>query len=308
MPLTAEAGLDQEALHHSVGAVMLDRAAVRVSGPEAVGYLQGQLSQDVASLAIGASAWAFLLQPQGKVNTWLRVTREGDESLVLDTDAVAVEAMVARLDRFKLRTRFDLEPLTWRCLALRGAGLPSLDLAELGGASVVARAPWPSVDAADVLGPEVDVPAGARHCSVDAYEALRIEQGVPKMGAELTDATIPGEAGRWVVDVSVSFTKGCYTGQELVARIDSRGGNVPRPIHGLVLDGDTVPDAGTELTAPGDRGGKVVGHVTSAAWSVRVGGPVALAVVARSVGVGDDVELAMTPSPITARVSDLPIA
>jgi folate-binding protein YgfZ len=282
--------------------VAIDRDALRVSGPEAASYLQGQLSQDVEALPEGASAWAFLLQPTGKVDTWLRATRVAADTFVLDTDAGAGEAMAARLARFKLRTRFDLDALAWRCVALRGVAVASLDLSAVAGDVVVARAPWPTVPAVDLLGAEVQPPAGVRVCSPDAYEALRIEEGVPAMGAELTAATIPGEAGRWAIDASVSFTKGCYTGQELVARIDSRGGNVPRPVRGLLVDGTAVPPPGTELHVDS----KVVGRVTSSAMSLRFGRPVALAVLARSVGAGDVVELATAPS-ITARVSALPL-
>jgi folate-binding protein YgfZ len=106
----------------------------------------------------------------------------------------------------------------------------------------------------------------------DGYEQLRIEYGVPVMGAELTEDTIPAEAGDWVVATSVSFTKGCFTGQELVARIDSRGGNVPRHLRVLDVDGPT-PAPGTDVVLDGD----VVGRVTSAA------GAVALAYIKRSV-------------------------
>jgi folate-binding protein YgfZ len=300
--LSDEARADQEALRHSAGAVAVTRDVLRLSGPEATSYLQGQLSQDVEALAAGGSAWAFLLQPTGKVDTWLRVTRTAADSFVLDTDRGAGESMAARLKRFKLRTRFDLETLTWQCVALRGEAVAHLDLAEVAGDIVVARAPWPTVPALDLLGAEVQPPAGVRVCSEDALEALRIEEGVPAMGAELTSATIPGEAGRWAIDASVSFTKGCYTGQELVARIDSRGGNVPRPVRGLLVDGDAVPPPGTELHVAS----KVVGRVTSSAISLRFGRPVALAVVARSVEVGDVLQVATAPSS-TARVSALPL-
>ena len=118
-----------------------------------------------------------------------------------------------------------------------------------------------------------------------ALEALRIECGVPANGAELTEATIPAEAGQWLIDASASFTKGCYTGQELVARIDSRGGNVPRPLRGLVVDGEPVVPGATVW-----NGDAEVGTVTSAARSV-VLGAIALAPLARSVEVGRAVEL-----------------
>jgi folate-binding protein YgfZ len=128
---------------------------------------------------------------------------------------------------------------------------------------------WPGVDGVDLLGTD-QLPAGVDRWSDEDLERTRIEAGVPAMGAELTDSTIPAEAG--VVERSVSFTKGCFTGQELVARIDSRGGNVPR--HLRVLDVDGPPPApGTDVVLDGD----VVGRVTSAA------GPVALAYIKRSV-------------------------
>jgi folate-binding protein YgfZ len=104
---------------------------------------------------------------------------------------------------------------------------------------------------------------------------LRVEAGWPAMGAELTTDTIPAEAG--VVGLAVSFTKGCYTGQELVARIDSRGGNVPRHVRGLV---SPVPlEVGAELH---DAAGATVGVVSSVALSATLG-PVGLGVVHRSV-------------------------
>ena len=118
--------------------------------------------------------------------------------------------------------------------------------------------------------------------SVDSYEPWRIEQGVPTMGAELvTGETIPDEAGQWVIDASVSFTKGCFTGQELVARIDSRGGNVPRQIRGLVIEGDRAKPPAVSADVVVD--GKAVGMLTSVAWSPGFGAHVALASIVRAV-------------------------
>jgi folate-binding Fe-S cluster repair protein YgfZ len=84
------------------------RDVVTVTGPDAATYLQGQLSQDVAGLAVGDVAWTFVLQPQGKVDTWARVDRAGPETFRLDTDPGAGEGLVARLERFKLRTAVTL--------------------------------------------------------------------------------------------------------------------------------------------------------------------------------------------------------
>ena len=250
--------------------VEVPRDVVRVTGPDAVSFLQGQVSQDVAGLpADGSSAWSFVLQPQGKVDAWFRVTRTGDEAVLLDVDGGFGAALVARLERFKLRTKADFELLSgWRCLAVRG-------VATGGGVDPG----WPGVEGTDHLGPVLARPERIAEGTLDQYEALRIECGVPAMGRELTDRTIPAEAG--VVERSVSFTKGCYTGQELVARIDSRGGNVPRRLRGLILDGEEVPADGATLRIEGVD----VGTITSAAWSARLGAVVALAYVKRDVEV-----------------------
>lgn len=202
----------------------VERDVIRASGPDTVTFLQGQLSQDVESMAIDESRWSLLLQPTGKVDAWLRISRVADDEFVLDTDAGWGDAVVARLQRFKLRTKCDIEPVArWRCLAVRGSTVD-----DPAARPIV----WPGVEGVDLLGPDVTAPAELP-IDPDAFEQLRIESGVPAMGRELTEATIPVEAGQWLIDASVSFTKGCYTGQELVARIDSRGGNAPRPLRGL---------------------------------------------------------------------------
>jgi folate-binding protein YgfZ len=140
---------------------------------------------------------------------------------------------------------------------------------------------------------------------IEAYEAVRIEAGIPVMGRELDDRTIPAEAG--VVDRSVSFTKGCYTGQELVARIDSRGGNVPRRLRGLILPGDAGtarPPAGAKIH---DAEGKEVGEVTSVAFSPGLAAIVALAYVRRAVEPPADVSVVWDAASSPARVEALPL-
>jgi folate-binding protein YgfZ len=282
-------------LRESAGAVDLARDFVRVAGPDAVTFLQGQLSQDVAALAAGASTWALLLQPQGKVVALLRVLRVGDEELVLETDAGFGPAVIERLNRFRLRVKADLDPLDWRCVAVRGPRSHELVGAPEGG--VVAD--WPGLPGVDLVGGSPAAPAGAPACSLEAYEAVRIEAGIPVMGRELDESTIPAEAG--VVDRSVSFTKGCYTGQELVARIDSRGGNVPRHLRGLVLAAEAP--AGATLRADG----KDVGVVTSVAWSPGLDAPVALAYVRRAVEPPAEVEVVWDGGTSSARVEALPL-
>jgi folate-binding protein YgfZ len=122
------------------------------------------------------------------------------------------------------------------------------------------------------------------------------------MGSELTESTIPAEAGQWIIDQSVSFTKGCYTGQELVARIDSRGGNVPRHLRGLVIDGDPPP-IGSLVVVDGAE----VGALTSVGRSPELGASIALAFVARKVDPPADAVVRWDGGEVAATIKALPL-
>ena len=291
---------DYEALRGDVGAVVLERDAVRVAGPDADSFLQGQLSQDLAVVPPRGAAWSWLLQPTGKVTALVRVARLDADTFVLDTDAGFGEAVMERLVRFKLRVKADVEPdPDWRCASLRGPKAGDVDV----DAPVVHPDPWPGLPGVDLLGPSVVPPEGVRLCGPEAYEAVRIEAGVPKMGAELSEATMPHEAGRWVLERTVSFTKGCYTGQELVARVDSRGGNAPRRLLGVVVERNVLPPAGATLGA----GGRDVGRLTSVGESLRRRAPVALALVQRAVDPPAEVTVTWDGGETPARVEALPL-
>jgi folate-binding protein YgfZ len=202
------------------------RDVVTVTGPDAATYLQSQLSQDIRTMQVGEAAITFLLQPTGKVEVLARVQRTAEDAFRLDTDIGFGAAMLARLQRFKIRVAAELS-------LQEGVELSTTEL-----------------DAAGV-------------------EALRIATGWPKMGAEIVPGeTIPAETG--VVDAAVSFTKGCYPGQELVERMDSRGSTAPRRVVRV-----EVPE-GTEPGDPYLVDGHAVGTVTS------VAGTDALALVKRS--------------------------
>jgi folate-binding protein YgfZ len=279
------------------------RNVLRVAGPDAIAYMQGQLSQDIDALAVGSSARSFVLQPTGKVDAWVRVTRVAADEVVVDVDGGHGEALAARLRRFLLRTKADIDALDWRAVAIRGPGAADAVPAELGDDALVTPAGWPGVDGIDVLGRAAEPPSGVPEVDAAAYESLRIRSGVPRMGAELTDATIPAEAGRWVIDASVSFTKGCFTGQELVARIDSRGGHVPRHLRGLVADAGAQPPAGASVVVEGAD----VGKVTSAAPAPSGGGSLALAYVGRAVTPPAVAEVRHGAQALPVTVVDLPM-
>jgi folate-binding protein YgfZ len=278
-------------LLHTAFAARIERDTIHVAGPDAIEYLQGQLSQDVAAVAMGDSTWTLLLDPSGKVDAWLRVTRVGTEECVLDVDAGWGDTVVARLRRFLLRTKADIgDAQRMPCLAVRGVALPE----PRAGLPIV----WPTVVGYDQLGDSSVSPDGVVEVDRDGYELARIRSGVPANGRELTSATIPAEAGQWLITASVDFTKGCYTGQELVARINSRGGNVPRPIRGVVVEGiDAIAD-GIDVVAD-----SVVGAITSSAPDRGAGVTVALAPVARAVVPGT----AVTVDGRAAEVRNLPL-
>jgi folate-binding protein YgfZ len=232
------------------------RDVVRVSGADAVTYLQSQLSQDLRPLAVDASAWTFLLEPTGKVVVLDRVWRQADDVFVLDTDAGFGETLVARINRFKIRVTVDVEPLDWTCIAVRGATSAAGGLASWG-------------DGVDLLGPDVAPPEGVAAGTAADLDAARIEAVWPAMGHEIVPGqTIPAETG--VVDLAVSFTKGCYPGQELVERMDSRSAAAPRTVRPV-----DVP-AGSHPGDPYVVDGTEVGRLTS------VAGRRALALVRRS--------------------------
>jgi tRNA-modifying protein YgfZ len=194
-------------------------------GPDARSFLQGQFSQDMATVDRDGSAWSWLLQPNGKVAALALVSKVADETYSIAVDSGFGSVALARLSRFRLRVKVDLA------------------LVEAEG----------------------NVFAGT--------EAKRIEAVWPAMGSELVvDETIPNAAG--INDRTVSFTKGCYTGQELVARVDSRGDHTPQ--HLRHLTSSSALAVGDVLTLDG----KQVGTVTTAVDTA------ALAWVARSVEPG----------------------
>lgn len=251
------------------------REVIEVSGPEAVSFLQGQLSQDVESLALGDAAWSFLLEPQGKVDALLRVVRVAPDRMLLHVDRGYGEAVVARIERFKLRVKADVRLLDWRVLAVRGPGASApTDVAD---GVVVAPAGHPGADGYDVLGASPPVPEGVAVVDLAFFDAVRIEAGLPTLGVDLEAGAIPAETG--LVDQAVSFTKGCYTGQELVARIDSRGGRAPTRLVGLVAPSDSTILAGDDLVVGGVSAGRVTSLVGPPIRTQHIG----LAIVKRSI-------------------------
>ena len=227
--------------------VATDREVVRVSGPDALTYLQGQVSQDLLPMAIGDRRWTFVLQPTGKVDVLARVTRTAEDTFVFDVDRGYGDVLAARLNRFKIRVQVEVEVLPWSVLCVVGG--------------------------TDIIGPDVEPPDGVRAGTPEELAAARVADGWPAMGAEIVPGeTIPGETG--VVPVAVDFRKGCYPGQELVERMDSRGASAPRSLRILEVA------AGARPGDPIVHEGAEVGTLTS------VAGTTAIGLVKRGVDVG----------------------
>ncbi len=284
---------EYHALRSAVGVHGLARDVLCVSGSDTVSYLQGQCSQDLSSIAVGDAAESLLLSPQGKVDAYIRLANPGDDRWIIDTDPGFGPVVKARLERFRLRTDVTIEPLDWICLAVRG---PGADQAVVGDPTVVVPVAWPGLVGVDLLGPQ---PAAgqfawvgdqATRCGDAAWEAVRIEAGVPVNGRELVEGSIAAEAG--LVERTVSFTKGCFTGQELVARLDSRGSKVARRLCGVVVSDDAgagVPPVGASVfTADGSH---EVGALSSVAWSPGAAATVALATLHRRVSPPESVQV-----------------
>ncbi len=274
-------------------AVQVGRDGVVVTGPDAGSFLQGQLSQNVLDLAPGQSRWSLLLEPTGKMVAWLRVTFRGDDRYLLDVDEGHGAAVIDRLNRFLMRITCTVEAVPLRMVAVRGPGA-----ADVAADAMVRHDPgWSEVESLDLVGTTVDRPAGVSDLALEDLDRLRIESGIPAMGQEITPDAIPAELE--LVDRSVDFDKGCYTGQELVARIDSRGGNVPRRLRVIDVVG-AVPPVGAVVHGEGDDSGTL----SSVAESPE--GAVALALVHRRVEAPGDAVVRWDDVEAPARIRPVP--
>ena len=194
---------------------------LRVSGTEAESYLQGQLSQDLEGMSDGESRFTFLLQPGGKVDAWLRITRQGQNDYLLDVDKNYGELVLARLKRFLLRTDCRVEILDYFLYTEIGNSRIENDFVDC----IAIPYSWFGFEFTDYIFKSESLSEGFTLTGDRVWTEARIKAGIPEMGKEIDTSTIPASLG--IVDFSVSFTKGCYTGQELVARMDSRKGGTP---------------------------------------------------------------------------------
>jgi aminomethyltransferase len=284
------------------GAGLIDfssRGRVRVSGAEAVQFLNGLVTNDVKALGVGEWMTAAFPNAQGRLLAFARVIHQ-DDGFLFDTEAATRERVFKTLERFTLAGDFHVAEMTdeLAMLSLQGARAGAILGAILGeetarverGCVYVARWQERSVsvirathtgedgfdlfisaeDAAPLF--EALVQAGARPVGFDALETLRIEAGQPRHNVDMDESNVVLETG---LDEAVSYTKGCYIGQEIIARIHWRG-HVAKRLAGLSFEDDRAIPAGTKVRT---SDGKDVGRVTSSAFSPRMGKQVALAYV-----------------------------
>jgi folate-binding protein YgfZ len=225
------------------------RAFVGARGPHAEDFLQRMVSNDVAALEPGGSCDALLLTPKARVIAPLRVLRRAPDEFLLLTEPGLGEVVVSHLRRSRFAARVDVELEDHDSYLLLGA-----DGAAAEGAVAIPNPDY-GIEAVEVL--DAPRPADAASLSTQELERLRIEAGTPAFGREIDERVLPAEAG--LVERAVSLTKGCYPGQEPIARLHFRG-HANRALRRLALETVDVPEPETEIRF----GAKVVGRVTSA--------------------------------------------
>jgi tRNA-modifying protein YgfZ len=313
----AVAAADSQYRAATEGVAVLDRSQagkLAVDGPDAIAFLDSLLSNDIAAIAVGAGAEATLLTHKGRMLAAARVLRTADE-LLLDTERVALQALFENLHRFRLGYRAQVHKRTVErsLLSLIGphadamladppgerehdhrrttlAGHPLLAIRTLLGVDLLFES-----EHLDAVGAHLTT-AGAVEIDEGAAETVRIEHGRPRYGVEIDETTMPQEAG--LHERAVSYSKGCYVGQETVARLYWKG-KPNRELRGLTLSGPAAPGAQLRL------GDQAVGTLGSAVVSPRLG-PIGLALVRREAPPG--CLLAVGDDGVEATVAELPFA
>lgn len=276
------------------------RARIEVSGAEAVQFLNGLVTNDMKTLADGKWMLAAFPTPQGRLISSTRVLRRGD-AFLFDTESVSHAPLFKTLERFTLAGDFRVADRTAALahLSIQGARAAAIVGQVLGqeAASVerwhVITIPWKDTSlsilrathtAEDGFDLFVDASQalflwdaltlnGARPVGFDALEILRIEAGLPRYGVDMDETNIVTEAG---LDEAVSYTKGCYTGQEIIARIHWRG-HVAKKLTGLLFNEEGNVERAAKIMAAED--GKEIGRITSSAFSPRLKRTIALGYV-----------------------------
>jgi len=326
-------GVDQEyqALQEGVGLIDLShRGKFRVTGRDRRTWLHGQVTQDVNGLPEGRGAYATIMNPQGRMVSDLRLFALED-ALIADCPAGTATPIPEYLDRYLIMERAEIEDLTqeWALLSLQGPQ-SVMALAAVLGEGVTRLSLWDF--AAECYQNETVYVTRAAHCGEDGFDLFlpasraaslwaalcqhrrefavhsvgwhalnlrRVEAGIPWWGEELDATIVPLEAR---LEHAISYTKGCYVGQEIIARIDARG-HVNNLLAGFFVHGETLPERGVEIHHDGKR----VGRVSTAVQSPRLQRPVALGYLRRELqDAGTRVQAVAPGGPVELEVAPLP--
>jgi mutator protein MutT len=323
---------DYEILAKAAAIVELStRGRIAVEGADRISYLHAVLTNDIASLSPGRGCYAAYLTPQGRMISDM-IVLVLDDLVLLDVPREMTKPLVERFDQTIFSEDVRLRDVgdSFAAIGLYGPEAPHV-LAEVAGTSdVLAGLPPHSTTrvavegaqaivarAEEELGPgfSIYVPreasarvagrlksAGARSVHPDVLESRRIEAGLPRFGIDMDEHTIPLEAG--IERRAISFTKGCYPGQEVIIRVLHRGhGRVTKRLMGLVLQDEVVPTGGDPVVLEGE-----IGRITSAAFSPTLQAPIALAYLRRDHAVADArVSVVHENQALAARVTALPL-
>jgi len=296
------------ARHRAASIDRADRGRIVLSGRDRASYLHGLLTNDITGLHAGEGCYSAYLSPQGRMIADMHVYELGDV-ILLTTLGEVKDALLARFDQFIFAEDVQLSDVTatcaqWSIVGPEAAAIVASLIGSVSEADVRAlrehgntRVMWRDQPAiftrtsdAGVPGFDLFVDAGLSGALSEALashgiarldgvtaDTLRIEGGIPAFHRDMDEETIPLEAG--IESRAISFTKGCYVGQEVIVRVLHRGhGRVARKLVGLSFPGDHVPPAGSPVIADA----KEIGRVTSSAWSPTLLGPIALAYVHRN--------------------------
>jgi folate-binding protein YgfZ len=310
VPAAIELDGQYRALREGAGVVdRSSRGKLVVRGAEAAEFLESQLTNEVEGLGTGEGCYAALLDRKGHIQADLRVLRLAPEALWIDTEAAAAERLRKHLETYKIGRDVEITDVTGEQAILALIGPAAREIAGTGPlAPEFAHREVPLgravatdlgvdllVGAAEAERARAELrDAGAVEVTEEAAEILRVESGRPRYGVEMSEATMPAEAG--IAERAVSFTKGCYIGQEPVARLHYKG-KPNRHLRGL------------RLSAPARRGDPIrlgereLGSVGTACISPALG-PIALAIVRREASPGDSV--AVGSDGVSAEIVELP--
>jgi tRNA-modifying protein YgfZ len=291
-----------------------DRGVLSVTGPDRLTWLQGLLTNDVAALPIGGVCEAAYLTPQGRMITDMRVVHLAERTL-LDVPASLAGPLTAKLDGLLFSEDAQIADVSaaLSILDVHGPKAPIVVHAtrnhHAGLSAIVSDSPY-GVPGFSLFVPANDADAwvtrlseaGGVPATLETLDVIRVEAGRPAFLVDMDEHTIPLEAG--IENRAISFTKGCYVGQEVIVRVMHRGqGRVAKKLVGLTLATDDSPKAG-DVIAAGDR---VIGRVTSAAWSPTLERSIALGYVQRDfIEAGTRVEVRAANGSLAATVSSLP--